>query len=98
MLKRRRRCSSEKIEEEVTEEDPFTSLTLSMPGMGLGDGGTDSSGVRSPVEEGESVGKWTEEIKGICLVSIMQEMIAREVRSYMETFMENGCFKFEPKP
>ncbi|KAL6003335.1 hypothetical protein ACLOJK_023558 [Asimina triloba] len=99
--KRQRRSVSGKMEEvgvvvEQAEQDPFTLLTLSTPGLGCG--GTESSGVQSPVEEeeeeeGEGVreGKWRDDqVKGVCLVSIMQEMIAREVRNYMDRLMEDG--------
>ncbi|XP_008789179.4 transcription factor MYB77-like [Phoenix dactylifera] len=62
--------------------DLATSLTLSPPGEG-GAAGGGGGGVR-----GEA--RWDAEMREMCLVSIMREMIAEEVRSYINRLRSEG--------
>ncbi|WOK93667.1 homeodomain-like protein [Canna indica] len=51
----------------------WTSLTLSLPWQGDG----------RAHEDGREVSRWWQEQTSRCLVSVMREMIAKEVRSYL---------------
>ncbi|KAG1371547.1 putative Transcription factor MYB77 [Cocos nucifera] len=62
--------------------DPATSLTLSPPGEG---GATGSGGGGERREA-----RWDAEMREMCLVSIMREMIAEEVRSYINRLRSEG--------
>ncbi|XP_008792655.2 transcription factor MYB77-like [Phoenix dactylifera] len=60
--------------------DPMTSLTLCPPGEGgAGGGGRD-----------QREGLGDAEMREMCLVSIMREMIAEEVRSYINRLLSEG--------
>ncbi|KAG1339062.1 transcription factor MYB77 [Cocos nucifera] len=60
--------------------DPVTSLTLCPPGEGPGGGGG----------RDRRDGRWDVEMREMCLVSIMREMIAEEVRSYINSLRSEG--------
>ncbi|XP_058111050.1 transcription factor MYB73-like [Magnolia sinica] len=93
-LKRQR--LEENIDDELSD-GPNTSLTLSTPGIGSSDG------VRYPVErstledEREEKPELTAEMKEICFMSIMHDMIVKEVRNYINRLMAEGDLGFESK-
>ncbi|KAF3976778.1 hypothetical protein ACB098_06G140300 [Castanea mollissima] len=77
---------------------PQTSLTLSLPGGGGGGGGESvialpavDEKMKVTVEEENEEEEEEEEEEETCLVTIMQKMIAAEVRNYMDTLRsKNG--------